>query len=443
LKDNINSTVLIVQKKKQKHKNKNLKQIFTLAKDALTERKTRSALTILMVLVGGGLMVALNAMSAGNTAFINKQLNSLAPNIMFVSSGQHGFHGTTGPPTIIINSQIVNRIKSLPYVQEIVPEYRGTVQLNAQGNIQSASVTAMDPSKLYMIDPNLQLVPGSIIKSTDPTAMVVGNTIAYPPGDPTPFLSVGQTVKATYSYSSTIGKPVTASKTFVVSAVLEPTGNNSIDQGVFINEIEGNQFLEKAGKYDNLVVAARSPDYVNTVQHEITSVYGSNNLGVITPTAILQTRQQFQSGTAAFTLDIAFIALLVGAVGIITTLYTSVNERVKEIGTMKAIGAKPIFILALFLSEAVLIGLLGATSGTLVGIGMAYVLTDMSPHSSSGEGAGHGGGGGGATSASISPIFVPSDLFHVWVLSLLLSLGAGIMPAWKASRLSPLEALRR
>ena len=431
------SAALIVHKKKQKHTSRNLKQIFILSKDALTERKTRSALTILMVLVGGGLMVALNAMSAGNTAFINKQLNSLAPNIMFVSSGQHGFHETTGPPTIIINSQIVNRIKSLPFVQEIVPEYRGTVQLNAQGNIQSASVTAMDPSKLYMIDPNLQLVPGSIIKSTDPTAMVVGNTIAYPPGDPTPFLSVGQTVKATYSYSSTIGKPVTASKTFVVSAVLEPTGNNGIDQGVFINEIEGNQFLEKAGKYDSLVVAARSPDYVNNVQQEITSVYGSNNLGVITPTAILQTRQQFQSGTAAFTLDIAFIALLVGAVGIITTLYTSVNERVKEIGTMKAIGAKPIFILALFLSEAVLIGLLGATSGTLVGIGLAYVLTGVSPHSSS------GGGGGGTTPASVSPIFVPSDLLHVWALSLLLSLGAGIMPAWKASRLSPLEALRR
>ncbi|HXX97999.1 MAG TPA: hypothetical protein VEL11_12885, partial [Candidatus Bathyarchaeia archaeon] len=107
------STVLIVHKNKQKHENKNL-QIFILARDALTERKTRSVLTILMVLAGGGVMVALNVMSAGNTAFINKQLNSLAPNIMFVISGQHGFHGTTGPPTIIINSQIVNRIKSVP-----------------------------------------------------------------------------------------------------------------------------------------------------------------------------------------------------------------------------------------------------------------------------------------------------------------------------------------
>ena len=61
---------------------------------------------------------------------------------------------------------------------------------------RSAPVTAMDPSKIYMILPNLQLVPGSAIKPTDPTAMVVGNTVAYPPGDPIPFLSVGQTVKA-------------------------------------------------------------------------------------------------------------------------------------------------------------------------------------------------------------------------------------------------------
>jgi putative ABC transport system permease protein len=144
---------------------------------------------------------------------------------------------------------------------------------------------------------------------------------------------------------------------------------------------------------------------------------------------------QFQSGTATFALEIAFIALLVGAVGIITTLYTSVNDRISEIGTMKAIGAKNLFILALFMSEALLIGLLGATSGILMGIGGAYVLTGMSPHSSS--------GGGVASPASVSPIFVPSDLLHVWVLSLLLSLGAGVMPAWKASRLSPLEALRQ
>jgi putative ABC transport system permease protein len=435
----------------KKKKNKNYKQILVLAIDALRERKLRSALTILMVIAGGALMVALNAMSAGNTAFVKHQIKSLAPNIMFVHSGQHRLAGPPAPPTIIFNSQVIIRIRSLPFVKDVIPEYRGQLQLNAQGNIQSASVTAMNPIKIYEKNPSMQLVPGSIIKPGDPSAMLVGNTVAYPPGNPTPFLTVGQYVRGTYTYSTALtttatasstsgyGKPTTATKTFVVSAIMQPTGDSYTDQSVYINEAEGNKLFNKAYKFDAMMVAAKSPEYVNAVAKEITDLYGANNIRVTTPSAILQTRQQTQSGTAAFTLGIAFIALLVGAIGIITTLYTSVNERVKEIGTMKAIGAKSFFILVLFLTEAFLIGLLGATFGVLVGVGGAYALSGIAPHSTSGPGR---GGGGGAL-AHVDPIFIPSDLLHVWTLSLLLSIGAGIMPAWKASRLSPLEALRR
>jgi putative ABC transport system permease protein len=186
-----------------------------------------------------------------------------------------------------------------------------------------------------------------------------------------------------------------------------------------------------------MAVAAVSGDYVSAVQQEITNIYGSNNIGVITPKAILQTRQQFQSGNSSFILDIAFISLLVGAVGIITTLYTSVNERIKEIGTMKAIGAKNTFILSLFLSEALLIGLIGSTLGIVMGVNLAYMLTGFAPH-----GPGPGGGGAGAA-AHINPVFIPQDILNVWILSVILSIAAGIFPAWKASRLSPLEALRR
>ena len=433
-----NSSIPLVSKKKQKH-HRNYKQILILSLDAIRERKLRSALTILMVVAGGALMVALNGMSAGNMAFVVKQFNSLAPNVMFVSSGQHGFHGPSGPPTIIINSQVVKRIKALPYVQDTVPAYRGQLQLNAQGSTQNVPVVAMDTSKISLILPTLQLVPGSAIKSTDPTAVVVGNTVANPPGAEVPFLSIGQTVKATSTYSTgASGKAATESKTFVVSGILDSSGNNYVDQAVFINEIIGNQLFHKTGKYDSITVGASSPVYVNTVAKEITDLYGPNNLSVITPTAIIQTTQQLQSGTATFALMIAFIALLVGSVGIITTLYTSVNDRVSEIGTMKAIGAKNTFILALFMSEAFLIGILGATSGVLIGIGGGYALSGMVPHSASGP-----GGGGGGPAAHVDPIFVPSDLLRVWSLSLLLSIAAGIMPAWKASRLSPLEALRR
>ncbi len=101
---------------------------------------------------------------------------------------------------------------------------------------------------------------------------------------------------------------------------------------------------------------------------------------------------------------------------------------------MKAIGAKPWFILSMFLSDAVLIGLIGSTVGIFTGIGLSYVL--------SASGASLGGHPGTAAS-HIPPIFLPNDLIRVWLLSLTISLAAGVFPAWKASRLSPIEALRR
>lgn len=296
----------------------------------------------------------------------------------------------------------------------------------------------MDPRKIYLIDPSLQLVDSSSIQSNNPSAMLVGDTIANPPGKSTPFVTVGQTVRATFSFvDSKTGKTEQQSKSFVITGIIKPTGNNQIDNRVIINEPTGNSLFHKAGRYDQMVVAALSADYVTTVQLEITGLYG-NNIGVITPKAILQTRQRFQSGNSAFTVAIAFIALLVGAVGIITTLYTSVTERTKEIGTMKAIGAKSRFILTLFITEALFIGLIGSTFGILSGIGGAYLLiSGFAPNV-----PGQGGSSGGAAS-HINPVFVPDDLLNVWALSTVLSLGAGIFPAWKASRLSPLEALRR
>lgn len=435
------SPVSTIHKKehKKKHYHRNLKQIFILSFDALRERKARSILTILMVVAGGGLMIALDGMSAGVASLINKQLSILAPNVLFVSPGQINFRGgPSPPPTIIFNSEVVSRIKSLPYVQDVLPSYQGQFELNAQGNILTTPVLSIDPSKLHLISPSLELVPGSSIQENNPSSMIVGDTIANPPGK-TGFVMVGQNIKATYSFADPrTGKLQQQSRSFVISAIMEPSGNTYIDRSVIINIPTGNSLFKKGGKYDQMAVIALSGAYVNAVQQEIINLYGSNNIGVTTPKAILKTIQGAQGGNSSFQAGIAFIALLVGAVGIITTLYTSVNERIKEIGTMKAIGAKSRFILALFLSEALIIGLLGSTLGLFTGVVGAYILTSGTLGAG---GGGSPGSGGGAT--HFAPIFLPNDLLSVWFLSLSLSLAAGVYPAWKASRLSPLEALRR
>jgi putative ABC transport system permease protein len=427
-----------------------IKEIVLLAYDALKERKARSALTIMMVVVGSSLMVALNGISAGQSKFIQHQLNTLAPNVLFVSSGQRSFRGGGGGgpaplASITINAAIVSKMSSLPFVQEVVPSYQGQASLESQGNFVNSQIFAMDPQKVYLMVPNLQLTDGSVIRSNDPSAMLIGDSIANPPGMTTRFLSLGQIVKVTSSYiDPNTSEPKTQSKSFIVKGIMQPTGNNRLDNTVVIDRNTGNTLFHKSGKYDNLVVLAQSPDYVGLVQQEITSLYGST-IGVITPKAILQSRQQFVSGNNSFIQSVAFIALLVGAIGIITTLYTSVNERVHEIGTMKAIGAQKTFILSLFLMEAIIIGILGSTLGVMTGIGGAYIMSDFTGGIQSGGGSGGGGGGGGSAAAQphITPVFPASDLFTVWLLSFIISLIAGLYPAWKASRLSPILALRR
>nr|MDQ5877232.1 FtsX-like permease family protein [Thermoproteota archaeon] len=195
--------------------------------------------------------------------------------------------------------------------------------------------------------------------------------------------------------------------------------------------------MHKSGKYDGFLVAAESGEYVSIVEEEIRKIYG-NDIGVTSPEAILATIREFTGGFTVFILGIALVALLVGAVGIITTLYTSVMERTKEIGTMKAIGAQSSSVLSLFMAEALMIGILGASSGLLAGIAGGYVLT-AGISSSGGQNEGDAGTG----PPNVSPVFRPTDLATVWGISVGLSVIAGIYPAWKASRLSPIVALRR
>jgi putative ABC transport system permease protein len=412
----------------------NLLEIFQFSFEALMSRKLRSILTILMVMAGSSLLNSVNGFGAGFTELFNKQFSSLAPNVMFVTSSQQqggggGGPGSAPPPPakITLNAAVINRIKSLPFVDDVIPTYQSQIEIHSKSDTRTVSVFSVDPEKLKVISPTLEYEPGSSLRPNDPSAIIVAHDVANPPGKNTAFITLGQSIRATYSFvDPDTGKQKEESKNFVVTAIGKQTGNPTIDNAVIINLNSGNILLQKSNKYDTLFTVARSSPFVGQVEKEIRSLYG-NNIGITTLDALLKTVREFTGGINAFLLSIAVISLIVGGVGIITTLYTSVIERTREIGTLKAIGTESKNILLLFLIEALLIGVIGATLGLLGGLGGGYALGNLAPRNSG---------------PALTPVFLASDMARVWIISVSLSIVAGLFPAWKASRTLPIEALR-
>ena len=411
-----------------------IRDIGLLSFGALRDRKVRSILTIIMVAVGSGLMIALNGMGAGFNVFIEEQFDRLSPNTLFITPTPPdvggGFGGFGGPPPaskVTLNFQVERVLRSIPAVGDVVPVYQGAVIVQARGMALTASVFSMDPPKIFILDPALELIEGSDIRSNDPTGVLIGHEIANPVGEDRSFAVLGQAIRVRYSFIDVdTGRQNVDERTFFVKGILKPTGNPTLDKVLVVETRVGNSLLHKSNKYDMLLVLANSREEVSIVEEEVRSIYG-NNLGITTPASMLKTIQEFTGGFRIFINGIAVVALLVGSVGIVTTLYTSVTERTREIGTMKAMGAQKAFILGLFLIEGLVIGILGVTVGSIVGIGGGFALV---AGFSSGEGP------------SISPAFLLGDLATIWLLSLSLSVVAAILPAWKASKVSPVEALR-
>jgi putative ABC transport system permease protein len=414
----------------------NLSTIISLSIEAIKERRTRSLLTILMISVGAGLMISVNGFTNGILRSAEVNLDQLAPTVIFVTntptqsrSGPGG--ASDGPPPtpkIIFNNVITQKIENLPSVKEVLPSYRGALKLESGGKSISASVVSIDPRKIFVIAPNIKFVEGSTL-SNDRNIIVLGNNIANPPGENIPFAVIGQMVLAKYEFVDENGELQVNRKSFVVKAIIESTGNPTVDNGIIINLDSANVLMNKNGKYDSFVVVAKSKDLVEDVVDSLRKLYG-NDIGITSQRSILDAIRGFTRSIDSFLSGIAIMALIVASVGIVTTLYTSVIERTREIGILRSIGAKNNHILSLFLTEAIMIGIIGATLGIPIGIGGGYVLSNITARIFEGSNA-------------VTPFYNTSALLQVWVLSIGLSIIAGFYPAYKAAKIDPLVALAR
>ena len=208
----------------------------------------------------------------------------------------------------------------------------------------------------------------------------------------------------------------------------------NIDETVYIS-LQAAQFLSRTPYFTGIYVIVDNTDNVADVQNTIETYY-SNNVRVISPGQILSSIQSITGQLTMFLGSIGAVSLFVATVGIVNTMYVSVMERTREIGILKAIGYRPKQIMGMFLSEAALTGVIGGFCGLILGYVLSFLMGGMLGGLG---GGGRGGFGGGMT---IQPVFSTELILFSLVFPVILATIAGLYPAWRASRMNAVVALK-
>ena len=409
----------------------NILDLLVLSFESLKERKVRTAFTIGMVVIGAALITGLNGLSGGMSRYMEKQFGLLGGNTIIALPASESFR---------ITEQVCMSIRQMQGVEDAVPYIYVTATIKAGGRSQEAVVIGIDQTKIHLVFPTLEVAQGNLVPPYDSNGIVLGDLIANPIGEPT-FAKRGQTVTIEYKIYEPSG-PKVVSKSFRVKGVLAYMGTSArfipLDRSVLISPSAANSLFRRGGVYDGIYIVAKDESLVEMIEDEIEEVY-EEQLELYSAKAIIRTVRSIMAGFQTFTSSIAAISLIVASVGIFTAMYTSVMERRREIGILKAIGFNNKMVLLLFLNDALVIGMIGGLIGCGAGIIVAHVFSFFM----------WGWRRTTATTASpvfremIKPVFSPQIFVFVWVFCVILSIIAGVYPAWSASRLDPVVALRR
>ena len=426
-----------------------IQDILWLSLKDLGEKRVRTALTIVMVMIGVAAIVALTSITAGISSSISTSLSTLGPTSIIIEPAK---------AATLLTSADIATLSSIPNITGITPVVSGQANLYSGNQNVSVTVVGVTPDRLpSIVGQNLTLYQGTVYQDTITPSVVVGHSVAFPTStSSSQAIEVGQT--ATIRLLGRGGKTVTVP---VVGIFPSHTSLRvPIDTGVFMS-LSAAELLLSRTSFNYIIVTASNTSTVNSTANLISNIYGSS-INVITTSSILATVASITGSLGLLFGAIAGVSLLVAAIGIMNIMLIAVYERTHEIGIMKSVGFKNRNVLMIFLFQALLIGFIGGIVGTAMGAGASYALSAAlsggshsgTPQQSSGGAGGARGGGGavfgqgggssaGSSSISFSPVFPVSTIVYALVIAMLVSVIAGLYPAWRASKMEPIDALRQ
>ncbi len=400
-----------------------------IALRALEVNRTRSALTMLGIIIGVAAVIAMVAVGAGATARIQQQIQSIGSNLIIVLPGSISSNGVrlgSGAVVTLTEDDAKAIGAECPSVSAVAPTVRGGVQVVNGSNNWATTVQGVTPD--YMTIRDYTMMSGQFFTDQDvdaaAKAAVLGETVAqnlFGDSDPT-----GQVV-------------IIKNVPFTVAGVLTPKGQSPSgqDQDDIIllpistakEKVLGTN-KANAKAVGSLMVQAIGPQAMDQAQQEMEALLRErhrilpgldDDFTIRNLTEVFAAQETSAQVMSILLGAIASVSLIVGGIGIMNIMLVSVTERTREIGLRQAVGAKTRDILSQFLVEAVTLSLLGGIIGIVVGLAASWLISYF---------------------AHWSTVVSLLSIMMAFVFSALVGVFFGYYPARKAAFLDPIEALR-
>ena len=405
----------------------NLPSTFRISLRALRVNKMRSALTMLGIIIGVGAVIAMLAVGTGASRKIAEQIASMGSNLLIILPGSTTSGGVrmgagTQPTLTLMDAEAIQKESSA--VAQVAPVHNGVAQVVYRHQNWSTGVTGTTPSMLEVRD--WPLASGRPFTQQDVKSA-------------TKVCLLGQTVVDNlFGGMDPLGQIVRIKKIpFTVIGVLATKGQSAQgqdqDDTIYVpvttaqKKLFGTSF---PGMVRTIMVQAKSAEDLGPAEKQINELLRQrhhigpkqdNDFTVRNLTQIMQTAEQSSKVMTLLLGAIASVSLLVGGIGIMNIMLVSVTERTREIGIRMAVGAKTWDIRLQFIIEALTLSLIGGVAGIIIGVSGSKILSSL---------------------AGWPTIVSPLSVVMAFGFSGLVGIFFGFYPAYKASNLNPIDALR-
>lgn len=385
---------------------------------SVLSQRQRSFLTALGIAIGISAVALLTSVGEGLRVYLLDTFSMFGTRIVTVTAGKTTTHGLAGLLKTVrpLTEYDARQLRLLPYVEAVTPTVQGPVKLDTGRKQRNTHLIASshEAAKAWRIE------------------VAIGRFL--PPDDGSaarPYAVLGSTVrKELFGNNNPLGANIrVGGYRFRVIGVMKPKGQMlgfDLDDVVYIPTGRGLQIFNREGVSEiNIVFSPQttSTDMSRRVTQRLIQLHGKEDFTIMSQEDMLKSLNKILRIITMAIAGLGGISLVVGGVGVATIMTTALHERMTEIGLLRALGATRRQTLLLFLGEAIVLAGLGGLSGILLVITLVSSAKLAFP----------------ALPLALQPLY----LFLAWLLSTAVGLIAGITPAWRASMLDPIHALRQ